>query len=393
MARAVRARIGGERTWTVVADDLAPLVPAERFLAHLRALSSSPNTIRSYATGLAQWWTVLDCLGQRWDGIDEATVNAFIRYLRTGDPPGTTRIGEAPTWLSPASINVRMGAVQGLYRYAQTLGVTKPYTILYGGHSRRSSYRPFLEGIAVPRGVERRTFRIPATARRRQPILEPAQIRTILDACATQNTDGTWGGGLAGLRDRLLFSMLAETGMRVGEALSLRHEDMCIGQGSQPLVRVVPRQDHPHGSRVKRRQTSDIIISDGLEAVYSQYVWELFEAGVETRVPDLGRWFVFVNVAAEPRFQPMRVESVYRRVRRINADHPELPQSWTPHWLRHTHATALLLMKTPYTVVQRRLGHADIQTTMNTYGWVDSEAELKALSNWRSYTAGEDDST
>jgi integrase len=36
----------------------------------------------------------------------------------------------------------------------------------------------------------------------------------------------------------------------------------------------------------------------------------------------------------------------------------------------------------------RRLGHADIQTTLNLYGWVSEDAELRALADWRSFCAG-----
>jgi integrase len=65
-----------------------------------------------------------------------------------------------------------------------------------------------------------------------------------------------------------------------------------------------------------------------------------------------------------------------------------LPIGWSPHWLRHTHATALLLSGCPPHVVMRRLGHLDVQTTLDIYGWVTEDAELRALSDWRSFTAG-----
>lgn len=38
-----------------------------------------------------------------------------------------------------------------------------------------------------------------------------------------------------------------------------------------------------------------------------------------------------------------------------------------PHLLRHTHATELIRSGWNMTYVQKRLGHADIQTTINTY--------------------------
>ncbi|MFJ2478489.1 tyrosine-type recombinase/integrase, partial [Streptomyces sp. NPDC087659] len=61
------------------------------------------------------------------------------------------------------------------------------------------------------------------------------------------------------------------------------------------------------------------------------------------------------------------------------------PASWTPHWFRHSHASALLLAGTPEWVVSRRLGHAHVQTTLDLYGWVREDEALRAAANWKSY--------
>ncbi len=61
------------------------------------------------------------------------------------------------------------------------------------------------------------------------------------------------------------------------------------------------------------------------------------------------------------------------------------PPGWTPHWFRHSHATALLLAGTPEWVVSRRLGHAHVQTTLDVYGWVREDEALRAAANWKSY--------
>ena len=63
------------------------------------------------------------------------------------------------------------------------------------------------------------------------------------------------------------------------------------------------------------------------------------------------------------------------------------PPGWTPHWFRHSHATALLLAGTPEWVVSRRLGHAHVQTTLDLYGWVREDEALRAAANWKSYAA------
>jgi len=105
-------------------------------------------------------------------------------------------------------------------------------------------------------------------------------------------------------------------------------------------------------------------------------------------VPDLSTHFVFVNLGQRPRFSPLRAETVYDKVRAIKRAQPCLPKEWTPHWLRHTHATALLLAGVPEHVVVRRLGHADVQTTPSTYGWVTADAEMRSLAHWKNYVAG-----
>ena len=66
----------------------------------------------------------------------------------------------------------------------------------------------------------------------------------------------------------------------------------------------------------------------------------------------------------------------------------QVPAGWTPHWFRHSHATALLLAGVPVHVVSRRLGHADVQTTLNIYAHVTEDAELRAVADWKALTAG-----
>jgi site-specific recombinase XerD len=65
-----------------------------------------------------------------------------------------------------------------------------------------------------------------------------------------------------------------------------------------------------------------------------------------------------------------------------------VPQGWSPHWFRHSHATALLLCGVPVHVVSRRLGHADVQTTLNLYAHVTEDAEMRAAGQWKAFTAG-----
>ncbi|WP_236054732.1 hypothetical protein [Mycobacterium sp. SM1] len=50
---------------------------------------------------------------------------------------------------------------------------------------------------------------------------------------------GLWRGNL---RDRFLLALLAETGLRLGEALGLRVGEFVLGRGGTAYVEIVPRE-------------------------------------------------------------------------------------------------------------------------------------------------------
>ncbi|OCW84105.1 transposase [Nocardia farcinica] len=392
MARAQRVSFADRPdTYTVVGRDELPIDAAQEYLRFVSASGRSPNTVRSYARGLAEWWTVLEHTGDAWDDFPTSRFGDYLMYLRYGELPGVHRIGARTVRLAESSVGARSAAVLAMYTYhADAHHLTVPYNRLFSARRnqrRRRPYRGFLHGVGPHYEADTPIYRSRTPSRSITPVLQPAQVTAILDACAVQTEHG-WSGRATGLRDRFLFAVLAETGMRVGEALSLRHHDIHISGGGTPFIDVPARDDHPHGLRSKTRDRR-IYIGDDLAALYTEYVWQLIDLGADVTVSGLDTHFVFVNLAHGQRFAPMRVETVYARVRSIRrCCSGYVPADWSPHWLRHTHATALLLNGIPPHVVMRRLGHADVQTTLSTYGWVTEDAELRALSQWKNYVAG-----
>lgn len=235
------------------------------------------------------------------------------------------------------------------------------------------------------RAAARRSSESANSTRGAPPVLTPRQIDGICEACAVWDPAvQEWRGSV---RDRLLWALLAETGLRLGEALGLRHRDWHTGRGDTPFIEVVPRE-HPHRVRVKGGGYRKLYISDELDRLYGEYLWQLCDAGADVAVADLDDWYVFVNLAREPRFAPWQPDSVYDLVDRLRRQLAgRVPGPWTPHWFRHSHATALLLAGVPVHVVSRRLGHADVQTTLNTYAHVTEDAELRAVADWKALTS------
>lgn len=385
--RTQRVILDGWRTWTVVGDDHLPVGPVEEFLEYLRvAQQSSPNTIRSYATSLARWWEYLSAARLAWDEVTLPTFTPFLTSLRTGDPVGVARlpVGAQPEGPAESTVSARVTAVLSFYRYHGEAHQVPVAGRLYRFGARGGRYLPGL--VHLNRERARPAVRLRGTTPRPTPLLTPRQVEAILNCCARwDEARSQWSGSV---RDRLLFATLAETGMRLGECLSTRHCDWHAGRGSTPFVEVIPRQDHPAGVRSKSGRHRRIYISDDLERLHSEYIWQLCDTDAH-RAVDLENHFVFVNLRRGEWLAPLRPETVYDLVTSLKRKlGSTVPAGWTPHWFRHTHASALLLSGAREHVVMRRLGHADIQTTLNLYGWVSEDAELRALADWRSFCSG-----
>lgn len=375
----------GARTWTVLGGDHRMIEPAEQYLEFLRAQQASPNTVKSYARALALWWQYLSVFGLCWDAVTVEDFGAFLTWLRSGDGPEVTSIERRPARFAESTIAVRLAAVVSCYDFHVLNGVDVGRNLHRITHRGGGRYQPLLEHVARRKGRRQSVVRVRNRRRDAAPVLTPQQIELICQACASWDADTReWRGSV---RNRLLWMLLAETGVRLGEALGLQHRDWHTGRGDTPFIEVVARE-HPHGVRAKSGYRR-VYVSDELDRLYGEYVWQLCEADADLVCDDFDASYVFVNLEREPRFAPWRAESVYDLVARLRRQLVgQVPTGWTPHWLRHSHATALLLSGTPVHVVSRRLGHADIQTTLNTYAHVSEDAEMRALADWKAFTAG-----
>lgn len=294
-------------SYTVIGADKLPIAPAREYLRFLVDSGASPHTVRAYAYGLAAWWTLLEHTHTAWDDFPTSLFGQFLRYLRTGDLPGTSRIGEVEESMAESSLLPRGAAVLSMYRYfAEAHDLDRPCRRLFSSRARaaRRRYASFLTGIGPQRDHDTPIYRRRAPNRSETPLLLPMQVNAILDACSVQTDSGQWSGGATGLRDRLFLAVLAETGMRMGEALSLRHHDFHISGGDTPSIVIAGRNDHPHGVRAKSGARR-IYVGDDLVALYSEYVWQLIADGADVAVPDLATHFVFVNLTRGEKYAPV----------------------------------------------------------------------------------------
>lgn len=374
----------GSTTWTVIDRRFGLVEPVEAYLEYGRQVDFRPNTVRAYAQGLACWWSFLEDTGKAWDAVTLHDFGDFISALRYGHLGSPVRDLQPQVVLSDGTVNLRLRAVMSFYRYQAGCGTDVAPFLWRHSPVRSVRYRPFLEHIARRTPQKRATIHI-RNARKPVPVLTPRVIDAMQSAEA--EFDSAYGEWRGDLRYRFLWALLAESGLRIGEALSLQHRDWQTGVGGASARVSVVIRPHPYGLSAKSGQR-EVHIGSRLDRLYADYVWWLCERGADVAVDDWDSAYIFCNTTRARLFAPLRTESVYAHLRSLKRRNIGIPASMTPHWFRHTHATALLLAGSPVHTVSRRLGHASVQTTMNIYGHVTEDAELAAVANWRDYVQG-----
>ena len=226
-----------------------------------------------------------------------------------------------------------------LYDYHERMGTIDGLALYRTQITGQRRYKGLLHHINKGKPVRTRLIKLKAP-KRLPKTLSTEQVVQLILACQR-------------LRDKFLISLLHESGLRVGQALALRHEDI---HSWDNLIWVVPREQNANEARAKTRESYGVSVSASLMALYTDYLIQEFD---ETESD-----YVFVNLWEGAIGKPISYETVidlFRRLSLTTGVHAR------PHSLRHTHATELIRSGMDAAYVQKRLGHADIQTTINTY--------------------------
>ena len=240
-------------SWTVV-DDGVPVEPAEKYLAYRAALERSPNTVRAYALSLKLLVRVpggrRGWLGDRW-----RRGRLPVRVVAAGAGGQRDRARHRHGRRSPATLNRHLAAVFGFYEHHARAGIAVAADLVAGRRVGRGSYKPLLHRVTRGRPIPTRPLRM-VVVRQLPRTLEATEVVAVLAACERA-------------RDRFLLSLLAETGMWVGQALGRRHADF-VSRAKD--VHIVPRDNNANGARAKLRSPAVVPVSAALVSLYSDYM-------------------------------------------------------------------------------------------------------------------------
>ncbi|WP_060679595.1 tyrosine-type recombinase/integrase [Virgibacillus halodenitrificans] len=178
--------------------------------------------------------------------------------------------------------------------------------------------------------------------------------------------------------DLVVFAMLAYTGLRVGELVALKWSDIDFDNHT---LRVIRTYYNPTNNKLKyqlltpKTKTSRRIITiDELLITLLQQHKE--EQNLIKRVNN-----PFYNdhdfIFATNEGYPKTIKAISIRLQRL-LKKTTIKKVITPHSFRHTHTSLLIEAGVHIKEIQERLGHADIQTTMDIYAHMTKNIKKEA---------------
>lgn len=178
-----------------------------------------------------------------------------------------------------------------------------------------------------------------------------------------------------------LFTLMARTGLRIGEALALTWDDIDLKNGTLSVTKtlIYPRNTDPRVTTPKTKSSIRTIKLDSETIrVMKEYRLNQKETVLRYGLKRSDLNLVFHN----PDGRWLRINVVREYMKEV-CKRAGLPQL-SPHALRHSHAVHLLEAGAPIRYVAERLGHASIKTT-EKYLHVTKKIEKDALTLYEQY--------
>lgn len=179
-----------------------------------------------------------------------------------------------------------------------------------------------------------------------------------------------------------LFRLLAFSGMRKGEALALTWNDLNFTTNELRINKALSRgkNNQLYVKTTKTGVARTIKMDDKTMAIMKEWKkkqkQDYLVLGFNTMQP---KQLVFSNEVNEY-LQPTKTRKWI-----LHVQEKYKLGTITTHGLRHTHCSLLFEAGASLKEVQDRLGHSDVQTTMNIYTHVTKKAKEEAIQKFASY--------
>lgn len=327
-----------------------PVESVAKYMKYLHNKESSSNTLKTYCTALKFYFTYLEQTGINYQQVNFEQLSNFVAWLR--NPYESNKVvphKKAKAKRSERTVNIYLTAITSFYDYLYRNDLVasdiveklmKKMFVGAGGNG----YKGFLHHVNEGKPLSKNILKLDVPMERVK-VFTKEQVDEIYQS--TTN-----------IRDKFLVRLLFESGLRIGEVLSLFLEDLQFdAKQRRHKIQLTDRGELPNGGKLKTGERR-LDISQGLMDLYYDYLYEV----LDEYNPDHN--FMFVKIWGKNVGTPLTYSDVYSTFKEIER---KTGIHITPHMFRHTHGTIYYLQTKNIKMVQERLGHAQIQTTINLY--------------------------
>ncbi|NFS22101.1 transposase [Clostridium botulinum] len=337
-----------QRRYLLVDDKRLPIIPVARYLKYIDNSEKSFNTQKTYCYSLKLYFEFLQEIDVDYRNVNINILSDFVGWLRNPyESNKVVNLKPTKAKRTEKTVNLTITVVTNFYDYLyRTEEINNDMVdklmkqVFTGGHTH---YKDFLHHVNKGKPSSKNILKI-KEPRRKIKVLTKEEMQEVYNA--TTN-----------IRDEFLIKLLFETGLRIGEALSLFIEDIIFDHNKGHRIKLVDRGELPNGARLKTGER-EIHISQELIDLFDDYAYDVLdELEIDTN-------FVFIKLRGENKGQPLEYQDVSDLFKRLKK---KTEIDVHAHLLRHTHATIYYQTTKDIKQVQERLGHSQIQTTMNMY--------------------------
>jgi site-specific recombinase XerD len=344
----------GDRYWTVLDEDLQVQPCADDYLRHLRlGQDRAEGTTAAYASSLVLYLRWCAATARDWrDG--GSALGSFILWLRhAGDGAPGVVVGPGATPVrGERRINAVLAAVRGFLAFAVDTGRAEPRVLgqLFEIGDTRD----------LPAELRGESTAVRPRLKARHRVSEPdAEVQRATDEEAVELLRSC---RLA--RDRLILLLMGRAGLRRGEVVGLRRQDLhftvdatALGCSVAGAHLHVVRRANVNGAWAKSRHVRTVPADPLVVQAYDQWWTERYR-----RALPLDSDFALVNVDRGRLGAPMASGAINDLLARLS-QRARLGRAVTPHMLRHAFASNVLDAGGTIDEVQALLGHRSLHST------------------------------
>jgi integrase/recombinase XerD len=340
-----------------LADDTgAPVSPVLKYLKFKDNSGYARNTLRMHCIHLKHFFTYLGEAEKEYERVNIDDLAGFLAWLKNPDILKKVVPLRFESEHQPQTINAMIDTAVMFY----------DYLLRHEGMENRLSeklvkfirdpgrnYRSFLHGIAEYRMIKSHIMKLPIP-RMQLRTISREDAAVLLDSCTN-------------LRDYLLLYLLFETGMRIGEALSLWLEDFDM---AGLTITLHDRGEMENLAEIKTVSSPrKLDCTQELMDLFTGYICGHHTAEVQTN-------HVFLKLKGSMVGKAMDygdVDNLFRTLRKKTSIH------MTPHMFRHTSLSLLYSAGWKAEMLRQRAGHKNIYTTLDTYVHPSEEEVAEAF--------------